>query len=186
MAFPAFFDTCALYGFYLNDLMLWLADGGAFRPLWSEGVMEELERNLVNDGRDAEAVKKRLETMRKYFPDAMVGGYEDLIEGMTCDAKDRHILAAAVRANAEVLVTFNVKDFPPPSVAPFEIEVVTPDDFLLDQLDLSPGLTISTLENLVELYSDPPLTIDELLQILARSGVPQFAQEVPRYIPPIS
>lgn len=182
MSFPAFFDTCTLYGSYINDLLLWLAEGGAFRPLWSEGVMEELERNLVANGHDFEGVKKRLGAMRENFPDAMVEGYEELIGGLTCDPKDRHILAAAVRANAEVLVTFNWKDFPEESVAAFEIEVVDPDEFLLDQLDLFPGMVISTLEKLTEIYINPVLTMEELLQILAAGGLRQFAQEVMRHL----
>ena len=120
--------------------------------------------------------------MVEYFPDAMIDGYDDLIDGMNCDPKDRHVLAAAVRANAEVLVTFNLKDFPVESTERFEIEVVHPDDFLMDQLDLFPGLTMGTLEHLVATYDEPPLTMEELLQILARAGVPKFAQDVLRFI----
>jgi len=74
--------------------------------------------------------------MRRSFPDAEVAGYATLIDSMTCDEKDRHVLAAAVRSDAEVLVTFNVTDFPEASVKSYDIEVVSPDDFLLDQLDL--------------------------------------------------
>jgi hypothetical protein len=112
----------------------------------------------------------------------MVDGYSDLIEGMTCDPKDRHVLAAAVRANSEVLVTFNLKDFPADSTAAFEIEVVHPDDFLLDQLDLFPGVVVGTLRHLVTIYDSPPVSMDELLQSLARAGVSKFANEVPRYL----
>jgi predicted nucleic acid-binding protein len=181
VSFPAFFDTNVLYGATLCNLLLWLANGGAFRPLWSEGVLDELEKNLLSNGIDHEGVHKRVGTMRDYFPDAIVDGYDDLIEGMTCDEKDRHVLAAAVRANAEVLVTFNLKDFPGSSLEPFEIEAVHPDEFLLDQLDLYPGLVTRTLKHLIELYDNPPLSMDELLQRLASAGVPQFASEVTRH-----
>lgn len=135
MSFPAFFDTNVLYGATLNDLLLWLADAGAFRPLWSSDVLEELERNLVANGFDKAAIEHRIATMEKYFPDAMIDGYDDLIDGMKCEPKDRHVLAAAVRAHAEVLVTFNLKDFPTESTERFE-----------------PGLTIGTLEHLVATY----------------------------------
>ncbi|MFB2554542.1 PIN domain-containing protein [Herbiconiux liangxiaofengii] len=182
MSFPAFFDTNALYGSWLNDLLLRLADRGAFRPLWSSDVMEELRRNLVKNGVVPDFVDKRLATMVTYFPDAMVSGYDDLVDGMTCDHKDRHVLAAAVRANAEVLVTFNTKDFPPGSVAPFDIEVVHPDDFLLDQLDLFPGLVATVLKELIAVYENPKITMDQLLQSLSRAGVPKFAGDVPRFL----
>lgn len=182
MTFPAFFDTSVLYGARLNDLLLWLADAGAFRPLWSADIIVELERNLLKNGESPDLVSKRVGTMTSYFPDAMVEGYSDLIAGMTCDPKDRHVLAAAVRANAEVLVTFNLKDFPVESTSAFEVEVVHPDDFLLDQLDLFPGGLISTLRHLIEIYDSPPVSMDELLQSLARAGVPKFANEVPRFL----
>lgn len=182
MAFPAFFDTCALYGSTLSDLFLWLAEGGAFRPLWSEGVMKELRKNLVDAGHDADLVDKRLGTMRMAFPDAMVSGYEDLESGMTCDPKDRHILAAAVRVNADVLVTFNLKDFAESSTEHYEIEVVHPDVFLLDQLDLYPKLTLDSLAFLTRIYEAPSVTMNELLEMLERSGVPRFVEEARRFL----
>lgn len=82
----------------LSDLILWLADGGAFRPLWSADIIEELRRNLVSNGLAPNVVEKRLTSMTRYFPDAMVEGYEHLVTGMRCDEKDRHVLAAAVRS----------------------------------------------------------------------------------------
>lgn len=182
MAFAAFIDTCVLYGSTLNDLLLWLAEGGAFRPLWSEGVMAELRDNLIQAGHNPILIDRRLDTMRAVFPDAMVDGYEQLVDGMTCDPKDRHILAAAVRANAEVLVTFNLGDFPGPSTESFEIEIVHPDFFLLDQLDLYPRLTLDTLARLTAIYEAPPVTMSELLEILERSGVPKFVEEVRRFL----
>lgn len=120
--------------------------------------------------------------MRAAFPDAMVDGYEELIDGMTCDEKDRHVLAAAVRANAEVLVTFNVRDFPSGSVDAYDIEIVHPDVFLLDQLDLYPRLTLDTVRRLVEIYDAPPVSVNELLEMLDRSGVPRFVEEIRRFL----
>lgn len=176
--FPAFLDTNVLYGAYLNDVFLSLAERGLFRPLWSEEILEELSRNLAANGEHALLVDKRVNTMREHFPDAMVTGYDSLVEGLTCDPKDRHVLAAAIRANAEVLVTFNLKDFPPTSVEPFDIEVVHPDLFLLDQLDLYPGPTVSVLRQLLEDYRQPELSIDDLVIVLAGAGVPDFATRV--------
>jgi hypothetical protein len=66
----------------------------------------------------------------------LVTGYESLVDGMRNDPKGRHVLVAAVRANAEVLVTFNVRDFPEPALKPYDITAVHRDEFLLDQLDL--------------------------------------------------
>lgn len=45
--FPAFLDTCSIFPAYLCDTLLRLAEAGTYRPLWSAGVLEELQRNLV-------------------------------------------------------------------------------------------------------------------------------------------
>lgn len=97
---------------------------------------------------------------------------------MTNHPKDRHVLAAAVRGGAEVLVTFNGKDFPVDSTSAYDVEVVHPDEFLLDQLDLHPGATIRALEEVVSNYDSPAMTMDDYLLALARAGVPQFADAV--------
>lgn len=111
MTFSVIFDTCALYGGSLNDLMLRLADEAALSPLWSADVLDELERNLA-DRIGANGAARRVQAMRGAFPEAEVRGYENLAPTMTCDPKDRHVLAAAVRGAAAVLVTFNLEDFP--------------------------------------------------------------------------
>jgi len=175
--FPAFFDTNVLYGALLCDYVLELADRRLFRPLWSDDVLFELSKNLVKNGENPELVQKRVSTMERHFADACVEGYSDLIPTMTNDEKGRHILAAAVRGGAEVLVTFNVKHFPLVALEPFDLEVVHPDDFLLDQLDLHNANALRALVDLAEGYGSPSMTIDDLLRALARAGVPRFADE---------
>lgn len=178
MRFPAFFDTNVLYGALLNDLILHLADRGLYRPLWSERVLVELRDSLVKNGEDQDLVDRRVVTMATYFPDALVSGYSDLTPSMTNDPKDRHVLAAAIRGSAEVLVTFNLRDFPPASVADYDLEIVHPDIFLLDQLDLYPRHTRETVEELVRTYSNPEMEMHEYLLALTRAGVPKFAREL--------
>lgn len=180
--FPALFDTNVLFGFHLNDVILGMAERGLFRPLWSEHILTELSKNLLEHGLPPASVDRRLGAMRTAFPDAAVRGFEDLVDTMTNDHKDRHVLAAGVRANCEVLVTFNLADFPHDSVAQYDIEVVHPDAFLLDQLDLYPGQTVSVLRQLIADYSRPSLELDDLLVRLAEAGVPQFASAVRRFL----
>ncbi|WP_017625133.1 PIN domain-containing protein [Nocardiopsis chromatogenes] len=182
MAFPAFLDTCVLYPAYLSDTLLRLAETGSYRPLWSDDVLDELRRNLIERGIPVEPVDRRIRQMRKAFPDALVTGYESLIGGMGNDPKDRHVLAAAVRANAEVVVTFNVKDFPKDALDPYEILAVRPDDFLLDQLDLYPGLTMRVLGEQASSYRREPTTVPGVLARLEQCGVPHFAAEVRRHL----
>jgi predicted nucleic acid-binding protein len=180
VSFPAFFDTNVLYGAFLSDVILGLADRGLYRPLWSADVLRELRRNLVDAVESPTLIEKRVSAMETYFPDAMVAGYADVIGSMTCDPKDRHVLAAAVRGNAAVLVTFNLKDFPEASTDAFDLEVVHPDDFLLDQLDLYPAATLGTIRELVDAYDSPALSETEFLEELARAHVPRFAAALRR------
>jgi predicted nucleic acid-binding protein len=182
VAFPAFLDTCVLYPAYLCDTLLRLAEAEAYRPLWSADVLAELHRNLIERGAATDRVDLRVAQMRRSFPDAAVTGYDSLIDAMTNDPKDRHILAAAVRANAEVVVTFNIRDFPEQALKPFDVIAIHPDDFLLDQLDLYPGITVEILRQQAASYRREPTTVPGVLVRLERSGVPQFAAEVRRHL----
>lgn len=184
MPFPAFLDTCVLYPAYLCDTLLRLAEAAAYRPLWSAEVLAELRRNLIVRNIPPDRVDRRLAKMTRSFPDALVTGYESLIEGMTNDPKDRHVLAAAVRANAEVLVTFNLRDFPEPALKPYDVVVIHPDEFLLDQLDLYPGVTVEVLRQQAASYRRVPNTVPDILVLLERTGVPRFAAEVRRHLGP--
>jgi hypothetical protein len=82
---------------------------------------------------------------------------------------------------AEVIVTFNIRDFPERALKPYDIMAIHPDDFLLDQLDLYPGLTIDILEQQAASYRREPTTIDGLLPLLERTGLPRFTAEVRRH-----
>lgn len=182
MAFPAFLDTCVLYGATLNDTLLRIAEEDAFRPLRSGDVLDELCRNLTEiPTLRAGAAERRIRAMMEAFPEAMVEGHEPLIAGMTCDPKDRHVLAAAVHSDSQVLVTFNLADFPDGSVSSFGVAVVHPDDFLLDQLDLHPGKVGRAILRQLAEATRPQLTMSELLGALTRAGVPKFVSAVRRH-----
>ena len=182
MPFPAFLDTCVLYPAYLADTLLRLAEASAYRPLWSADVLAELRRNVIERGIPPDRVDRRIALMTRSFPDALVTGYESLVDGMANDPKDRHVLAAAVRANAEVLVTFNIRDFPEPALKPYDIVAVHPDEFLLDQLDLYPGLTMAVLRQQAASYRREPTSVPGVLVLLERTGVPRFAAELRRHL----
>ena len=181
---PVFLDTCVLLKPYLCDSMLTIAEAGIYRPLWSPTVLDELRRNLIRRGLDDKQVGHRFDQMAQAFPDAQITGYEALIAQMTNHPKDRHVLAAAVRGGAEVLVTENLRDFPGDSVRPFDLEVVTQDEFLLDQLDLAPADVLAALRRQVSRYHREPRTVEALLTILGASpsGCPGFARACGRML----
>ena len=178
MAFPVLLDTCAIYGAGLTDLLLTMAEKGMFRPLWSDEVLGELHRVLVEAGIDKDAVERRITSMGQAFPDARVTGYEALIPHMACDENDRHVLAAAVRGGAAVVVTFNLKHFPKTALAQYELTAVHPDEFLLDQLDLYATKAVEAVVQVPASYENPPVTVAEFLDLLERSGVPKFVRAI--------
>ena len=180
MPFAVVLDTCVLYPAHLRDTLLRLAERDLYRPLWSADIVEELRRNLsvIAPG----AVDHLLDQMAAAFPEAEVDGHRPLIDGLTCDPKDRHVLAAAVRADADAVVTFNVDDFPEASLAPFGVEVLHPDAFLLDLLDLAPGLVLGARSDQAAANRRAPKTVADLLDALARAGAAAFADEVRRRV----
>lgn len=181
MSFPVFLDTCVLYPATLNDTLLRIAERGAFQPHWSPDVLEELSRNLAKIptvGRDG--ARRRIEAMGILFEDSLVVGYEALAPAMTCHPKDAHVLAAAVVSDCQVIVTYNLKDFPHESLAGHDLQVVHPDDFLLEQFDLYPRAVGAALAAQVVASARPALTPPALLDSLQRCGVPRFATEVRR------
>lgn len=175
--YPVFFDTCVLIKPYVCDTLLTIAETGIYRPLWSADVLLELDRNLRRLGMTEVQVTHRLTQMTTHFLDAEVVGYESLIAVMTNDPRDRHVLAAAIRGGAEVVVTENIKDFPASALAPYDVVAMHQDDFLLDQLDLSPALVLAGLRRQVSRYRREPRTIDDLPDVLAAPGhgCPLFA-----------
>lgn len=183
MAFSVVLDTCAVFPNYLRDTLLRLAVAGTYRPLWSHDILVELERNLA-EFTTAEQAARVVAKMKEHFEDAEVVGYGPLVDAMPNHPKDRHVLAAAVRANAAAIVTFNLSDFPTAMLEPFAVAAIHPDEFLLNQLGLAPGTVISTLHKQVERYQRPPRDLPALLAALEASGVTEFAAEVRRHLPP--
>jgi predicted nucleic acid-binding protein len=178
MALMAVLDACVLYPIALTDILLRSAERGRFIPQWTERILEELSRNLLaRPGISADDVTHRIGQMKEAFPEAMVSGWEHLEPLMTNHPKDRHVLAAAVHANASVIVTKNLQDFPEGACRPHEIEVLDPDEllceFLLEDSDDMVAL-------LVEQAADtqyPPISVEELLEHLTQHA-PEFVASV--------
>jgi predicted nucleic acid-binding protein len=122
MLFSAVLDACVLIPHPLFDVLLRTAEHSLYRPLWSRDILDEVERNVVSKlGHDPVRVARRIVLTDQAFPDARVRGYERVVESMTNDPKDRHVLAAAVVSEAQVIVTANLKDFPAFALEPFGV-----------------------------------------------------------------
>ncbi len=142
----AVLDTCVLAPMPLCDTLLRLAEDPAFYiPRWTDDILGELRSTLLRMGYSEAQASRRIIAMETAFEDAKVTGHECLVASMTNDAKDRHVLAAAVRGGAHAIITVNVRHFPPASVKPYDIAVLTPDDFLVHQFHLNQELLVEKL-----------------------------------------
>lgn len=167
-------DACVLLPYQLADLLLRLADAEMYEPLWSDEILSEVERNLVDKFNvEPEKAARRLNHMRSAFSSAAVEDYKDLITAMTTHPKDRHVAAAAVRGGAALIVTANLRDFPPESLEQYDIVAIHPDDFLQDQLDLSLEVTVACLREQRTAYTRPQFTFTEFYLGLNKT-VPTF------------
>ena len=169
-------DACVLVPIRLATTLLWLAESGLFQPLWSPAILDEVQRALPKVGISPQQAQHRIDRMRQAFDsEASIDDFEHLIDHMRCDPKDRHVLAAAVHARADTLVTFNLRDFPAEATTEHGINVAHPDDFLLQLVTAHPDTVRTTLEHQTAAFRHPPQTITQFLDSLAPT-VPTFAQ----------
>jgi hypothetical protein len=150
-------DACVLVPMPLADTLLRLAAGPRlYLPKWSDQIMVEVTRTLQeNFGLSPKKAMYRENEIRRHFPEAWIDGYEDLIPAMTNHPKDRHVLAAAVRAGVKVIVTYNLKDFPSSSLTPYAITAQGPSAFLKSLYDMAPSAVMQTLETQAAAIGQP-------------------------------
>ena len=86
--------------------------------------------------------------MRETFPEAIVAIPDHLTDGLLCipDLNDRHVLAAAIAGRANAILTLNRRDFPTECLAQYDIERMSPDDFLVHQYHLNPEAVLDKID----------------------------------------
>ena len=119
-------------------LLLRLSERYVYRALWSQDVLDETRRSLIqNAGLTVEQAEHRIAQMKAAFPEALVTGYDDIVPAMRNHEGDRHVLAAAIVGKADVIVTDNVTHFPESICGELDLDVQTADQFLMHSLALS-------------------------------------------------
>lgn len=180
MALVAVLDACVLYPASVRDLLMRLAWSGLFQARWTARILDECFASIIEDRPDLEGKIGRTRTlMEKAIPDALVTGYEGLAAQLVLpDENDRHVLAAAVRAGAQVIVTANLRDFPPMALAPFEVEAQHPDTFVLQLISMDPLAVLQVVLAQAAALKNPPSTVEELLETLDARGLAQSVAEL--------
>lgn len=182
--FTAVYDACVLYPAPLRDFLMWLALSGRFRARWTQEIHREWKRNLLKNRTDLtiEQLDRTSELMDRAIPDACVYDFEDLITGLSLpDTNDRHVLAAAIRCGAGVIVTFNLKDFPDPCLAPYGVEAQHPDEFVENLFHLDQAVVIAAAQRQRQQLKLPPIAVEPFLDLLQRQGLVESVRALSAY-----
>jgi hypothetical protein len=168
------YDACVLYPAPLRDLLVQLAATRIFRAKWTDLIHDEWTRNLLIKRPDLNAEKlARLRVlMNKSIPDSLITDFEYLIPTLELpDLDDRHVLAAAIVAEAKTIVTFNLKDFPDPILAKYGISSQHPDIFISDLIDRYPQQVLDAIDITLSRLKNPPQTFPNHLETLSNHGL---------------
>ena len=176
--FSVVFDACVLYPAPLRDLLLELATRELFQARWTDEIHDEWISNLLKNR--PELSPDRLQRTRALIdaavPDCLVTDYEHLIPGIELpDDDDIHIVAAAMHARANAIVTFNLKDFPPAVLKKFNLEPIHPDDFIQFQFDLNGVVILEAARTCRLRLTNPPIPADRYVEILRAQSLPKTA-----------
>jgi len=169
-------DACVLYSTVPRALVLGAAEAGLIVPLWSDRILEEWRRAVARDGAAAAAqVASEIALARLACPDAAVPVPVGLAETLSLpDPDDRHVLAAAIAGRAEVLLTRNMRDFPPRTLARHGISPRAPDSLFLDLWTAQPvtiaGIAGPVVEAMAKAAGMAPRAV------LKRAGLPRLGK----------
>jgi predicted nucleic acid-binding protein len=173
MAFIVLYDANVLAGNSQRDLLVRVAQHGLVQAKWTDRILDEAVAAVQKSRPDipAEKLSRLRELMISAVPDAVVTGHEPLIEGLSLrDPEDRHVLAAAIKSGAQVIVTSD-KDFTAEDLAPWNIEAKRPDDFILDQIDINDKIVWACVQEIANSRRQHPETVADVLGQLERSGL---------------
>ena len=180
----AIYDANVLYPAPLRDLLVRLAHAGLVRARWTDTIHDEWIRNVCrnNPGLAPERLARTRILMNDAVRDCLVAGHEHLIDTLSLpDADDRHVLAAAIHASADVIVTFNLRDFPESALSEFGIQAQHPDEFVGNVLSHSCGAVCAILNRQRACLRNPPIEPDELLNTLEKQGLPESVSKLRQF-----
>lgn len=176
--FAAVLDANVLYSSPLTSVLLELAEARLYRPVWTADIHAEWIRALLRNRSDLTeaALLRRRDAMDTALPDACVSGHHRLIPSLSLpDPDDRHVLAVAIRAKAQVIVTYNERDFPAAALDEFDLQAQHPDTFLRHLIDLDPITVRARLLALQGRLQRPPMTVAGLIDMIERQSLPEAA-----------
>jgi predicted nucleic acid-binding protein len=178
--FPVILDACVLAAPAVCDLYLRLAETPRlYTPHWSSEILNEVRRTQTSKFKkpySAQLADYWRAQVTEAFPEALVTGWEILLPAMTNDAKDRHVLAAAVKAKSSLIVTFNLRHFPQSALKPHGVDALHPQDYLLTLWSMNPAVVMAKLAAMAR-NTEGRTEVQDVLLRLAKT-LPRFSQHV--------
>jgi predicted nucleic acid-binding protein len=181
VSFVVVYDADVLYPSTLRDLLIRIAQAGLVQAKWTEQILDEVFKNISENRPDleADALVRTRRLMVTAIRDCLVTGYEPLVSALELpDPGDRHVLAAAIKARAQVIVTNNRKDFPAGPLRQWDIDPKDADEFVLDQIGLSAKIVWGCVQQIANSWQRPPGTVGDVLASLERQGLVQAVAEL--------
>lgn len=183
--FVILFDASVLYPAPVRDLIVELASADVYRAKWTEEIHSEWMENLLRKRSDLKRsnLEKTKRLLNESIEDCLVEDYRGLINSLKLpDPDDRHVLAAAIKGEAQIIVTYNLKDFPFSVLSKFGIEAQHPDEFFLNQIDLNLPIFLSAVKTIRISLKKPPKSPLEYLNSLRRHALVQTAEFLESYV----
>ncbi|WCE30830.1 PIN domain-containing protein [Vibrio sp. SCSIO 43137] len=168
-SYTVILDACVMYPAPLRSYLIYLSCTGLYRARWTKQIHDEWMRNVLknNPDIDVKKLKRAKQLMDKSVPDCLIEDYESLIAGIELpDMDDRHVVAAAVKGQAESIITFNLKDFPNDMLKAMDLNAIHPDEFLCDMFELNSGACVKAAQMQRRSLRNPPMTVNEYLACL--------------------
>ncbi len=170
--FTVVLDTNVVYPVIIRDILFWFAHYDLYTPKWSEHIFDEWKKVMIEKNVSEEEASKRISRANAAFPDALVKNYKGLIDQLILpDKDDRHILAAAIKTNANLIVTNNIKHFPQEYLQSFSLNAKTADDFLTDIIDINQEQAVAAFKEMVLNKKNPKQDEFEVLNLLRNCGL---------------
>ena len=189
--FTVIYDTNVLYPACLRDILIRLAQKELFRAKWTHDILAELKRNLLESAKVRnekngifyaeieEKIDRLLAKMNEAVRDCLITDYKDLKIGLILpDSNDKHVLAAAIKSKSDVIVTWNLKDFPQKILNKYNIEAQSPDDFISHVYDLDEEAVLLAVREQRAGLKNPTYTSQQLLESFKKNKLYILAENL--------